>query len=59
MLSLVLKLVKRSVFGSGDDLDFATLISYFVLGAGGGIFLYFIFSLLGYGIYAALKLFKF
>lgn len=51
------KSVKRSAFGSGD-MDFATLFRYFALGVGGGFILYVIFSLIGYGIYSALKLLK-
>jgi hypothetical protein len=55
---VALKSAKRLAFGSGDILDYTTLFDYFVLGVGGGFILYVIFSLLGFGIYKSLKLFK-
>lgn len=50
------KSVKLSVFGSGDSMDLATLIEYFGFGIGFGFVLFCVFSLLGFGIYKALKM---
>lgn len=42
--------------GSGEIMDLGTLFRYWALGVGGGAATYILFSLLGMGIYRALKL---